>query len=86
MKVPGGCDNLKAQAVEHAGLANSRRCFEREDAEGAKTSREALLVGVWCEPDVGCPENRMTRGQRLGVWAASEEELQAHERILRNHH
>jgi len=37
-----------------------------ENAEGEKTSREALLVG---------------ERQRLGAWAASEEEPEAHERI-----
>jgi len=32
--------------------------LSREDAEGTKTSREALLVGVWFEPGVGLLENQ----------------------------
>jgi hypothetical protein len=32
-----------------------------EDAEGVETSREALLVGVWCEPGVGFLENQELR-------------------------
>jgi hypothetical protein len=58
MKVPGGCENLKAQAVGNAGLAKKSRCSGRESAEGVETSREALLVGVWCRPGVGFLENQ----------------------------
>jgi len=45
-----------------------------EDAEGVETSREALLVGVRrCSRASGFWGTRDSR-QRLGAWAASEEE------------
>jgi len=42
MKAPGGCENLKAQAVGQVRLNHSCRCPGRGNAEGGKTSREAL--------------------------------------------
>ena len=45
MKAPGGCENLKAQAVGKAGPAIHAAALGWEDAAGVETSREALLVG-----------------------------------------
>jgi hypothetical protein len=63
MKAPGGCENLKAQAV---GRCKARPIHAAapggEDAEGAETSREALLVGVWCRSGVGFLENQRLKG------------------------
>jgi hypothetical protein len=58
MKAPGGCENLKAQAVGRCKPDHSCRCPVRESAEGVETSREELLVGVRCRPGVGFLENQ----------------------------
>jgi hypothetical protein len=42
--------------------------------KGSKTSREALLVGVRMIPDVLVVRETDDPRQRLGAWAASEEE------------
>jgi len=75
MKAPRGCENLKAQVVGSAVPTDLCRCPEQGNAEGVKTSREALLVGVRFF-EIGRRVTWETRGsrQRLGVWAASEEE------------
>jgi hypothetical protein len=74
MKAPGGCENLKAQAVGNAGPANHAAAPGWEDAEGVETSREALLVASGrCDRSPGPWEAKCSR-QRLGAWAASEEE------------
>jgi len=61
MKAPRGCENLKAQAVglhvRHIHAAAP--CWE--DAEGAETSREALLVGERHGPGVGLLGNQWLR-------------------------
>jgi len=46
----------------------------QENAEGVETSREALLVGVRQGPGVESLGKTSGSGQRLGAWAASEEE------------
>jgi len=58
MKAPGGCENLKAQAVglQVRPVHAAALCWE--DAEGVETSREALLVGVRHEPGVGSLGNQ----------------------------
>jgi len=53
MKAPRGCENLKAQAVGRGRPDHHAAAPCEEDAEGVKTSREALQNGV-----------RL----RLGVW------------------
>jgi hypothetical protein len=42
MKAPGGCENLKAQGDWEACPVKKSRCSVRENAEGEKTSWEAL--------------------------------------------
>jgi len=74
MKAPGGCENLKAQAVGRCRPDHSCRCSGREDAVGAETSREALLVGARIKPGVEFSANPESSQWRLGAWAASEEE------------
>jgi len=51
MKAPGGCENLKAQAVGRGKFDHKCRCSEREDAVGVRTSREALQKGVRLTPN-----------------------------------
>jgi len=46
MKAPGGCENLKAQAVGIAGPAIHAAALGWRDAAGVETSREALLVAT----------------------------------------
>jgi hypothetical protein len=64
MKAPGGCENLKAQAVERGRLNHSCRCPGRGDAEGVETSREALQNGARVIPGVEILGNR-------GLYAAA---------------
>jgi len=45
---------MQARPIHAAALGG-------ENAEGVETSREALLVGVWCGPDVGFLGNQGLR-------------------------
>jgi len=62
MKAPRGCENLKAQAVGNCEVRPIHAAAPSgENAEGVKTSREALLVGFWRGPRVGLLENQEFR-------------------------
>jgi len=64
MKAPGGCENLKAQAVGRGRSNHSCRCSGRGNAEGVETSREALQNGARVTPGVGTLGNQ-------GLYAAA---------------
>jgi len=59
IKAPGGCENLKVQAVEISRLDQMMPLlWVGKTLKGSQTSREALPVGVWFRANVRFLENQ----------------------------
>jgi hypothetical protein len=73
MKALGGCENLKAQAVRNANLANEAAVPGGETLKGTKPQGRRCLLAFDRGQASGFWETGDSR-QQLGAWPSSEEE------------